>query len=437
MDQEQALEIMKMGHNVFLTGAPGSGKTYLLKKYISELTERGIKVAVTAATGIAATHLNGRTIHSWSGIGINDQMTDREIENLTKREYLKQHYRDTEVLILDEVSMLSAKQLDMIDRVAKAFKNNKLPFGGMQVILSGDFFQLPPVASKKQTPKLVSKSHIWKEMDIKICYLNNQFRHKDNKLSKLLSEIRQNDIKQESKELLAKKLNEQKQEDTTKLYTHNKDVDQINRKRLNRISNEAQNFEMDTDGNSKLADKLKQGSLAQEKLQLKKSALVMFVKNNYEKGYVNGTIGEVVGFEDSKNYPVVELESGKTIVATPKEWEIKEKDETKAKIKQIPLRLAWAITVHKSQGMSLDKAEIDLSKSFLPGMGYVALSRLRSMDGLNLLGFNKKALQVREEALKVDQKLRDKSQKITEELEEKEEHEIDEIQYKFLQASSR
>ncbi|MFB6181887.1 MAG: PIF1 family DEAD/DEAH box helicase [Candidatus Magasanikbacteria bacterium] len=436
MKQEQALEIMKMGHNVFLTGEAGSGKTYLLEKYINYLEENDIKVAVTASTGIAATHLDGVTIHSWSGIGVSDDLTDSEISNLLDRNYLKQHFKNTRVLIIDEISMLTAKQLDMIDRVCKAFKKNKLPFGGLQVILSGDFFQLPPV-SRKNKKDFVFKSHIWKEMDIKICYLKGQFRNKSEELQKILSQIRTGEVEKSSKKLLQSRLDTEpgSDDDITKLYTHNKDVDKINSKKLSKINKKEHKYKMSTDGKAKLIEMLQNNCLAKEELTLKKGALVMFIKNNFEKGYVNGTLGKIKDFKSITEYPIVETEEGKHITVTPKEWKIKQEGEVQAKVEQMPLKLAWALTVHKSQGMTLDKAEIDLSKCFIEGMGYVALSRVKSLDGLFLDGINKKSLKIDKQIRTVDKKLKQKSQKVVSALREKDKRKLEEIQKNFLNMS--
>lgn len=435
MKQKQALEIMKTGNNVFLTGEAGSGKTYLLQKYINFLEKKGVKTAITASTGIAATHLDGVTIHSWSGLGVSDTLSDRDISHLLDRKYLHKHFDGTRVLIIDEVSMLTANQLDMIDRICKAFKESKLPFGGMQVILSGDFYQLPPV-SKQSDTDFVFKSHIWRDMDIKICYLSEQFRHEDSVLYKLLSNIRAGNTDEETKKRLKKRTTSScNEEDITKLYTHNKDVDKINLNKLSNLSTKSYEYKMSSKGGSKLVDILKKNCLAREELTIKEEAYVMFIKNNFDKGYVNGTLGKVVAFKDITNYPVVKTESGDKITVTPKKWKLKEGGEIKAEVEQIPLKLAWAITVHKSQGMSLDKAEVDLRKCFIRGMGYVALSRLKDLEGLYLKGFNKKSLQVNKKIKKIDEELRSKSDQVLSLLENKKQSEMKEIQQDFIQSS--
>ncbi|MCB9803189.1 AAA family ATPase [Candidatus Nomurabacteria bacterium] len=412
MKQKQALDILKMGHNVFLTGAAGSGKTHVLSQYIKLLKQAGIGVAVTASTGIAATHLNGLTIHSWSGIGIRDALSKAEIKSLLEKAYLKKHFAKTDVLIIDEVSMLPPNLLDLVNKVCKAFKENEKPFGGMQVILSGDLFQLPPINRDKATTKYFTDSKAWEEMEAYVCHLSEQYRHDDDQLSDVLNAIRSNTVSDKTLKSLHQRFEAPIDENivATKLYTHNVDVDRINNQELLKIKNPIEIYKMSSRGKKPLVETLVKNCLAPETLSLKKGATVMFVKNNFELGYVNGTLGSVIGFDDQENYPIVETYSGKIIKASPERWIIEEDDKTLAEIDQIPLRLAWAITVHKSQGMTLDAAEIDLSKSFVSGMGYVALSRVRSLSGLRLLGLNELALISDEQVIEIDRLLRIKSQ---------------------------
>ena len=408
MNQGQAFKILKSKRNIFLTGPAGTGKTFLLNKFIEYSKKKKIKVGITASTGIAATHIGGRTIHSWSGMGIKRDLSDKEIERLTKNDELRERIRGTKILIIDEISMLDAARLNLLDKICKAMRESFLPFGGIQVIMCGDFFQLPPVVEKSQNPTLAYDSWIWKNSDIKMCYFDKQYRQNDFEFINILNSIRNNQADENILNKLKARLYKPISLNLikpTKLYTHNIDVDAINNYELSRITGDEFTYEMITRGPIELVKFLKKSCLAPEILNLKIGALVIFVKNNFGQGYVNGTLGKVIDF-DENNYPIVETRSGDRIVVTPKNWNIEEDENIIASITQIPLRLAWAITVHKSQGMTLDAAEIDLSRSFEYGMGYVALSRVRTLDGIRLMGINEMALKVNPKIVEKDKEFR-------------------------------
>ncbi|MEM6321624.1 MAG: AAA family ATPase [Bacteroidota bacterium] len=399
MKQSTALTLMKSGRNVFLTGSAGAGKTYVLNQYIQYLRDRNVPVAVTASTGIAATHMDGMTIHAWSGIGIKNTLTTNQLRALKEKKYLKDKMEKAKVLIIDEISMLHKTQLDMVNTVLKFFKNPTAAFGGVQVIFSGDFFQLPPVGQRNESSrdKFAFMSKAWLEAKLAICYLTEQHRQEDNELDIILNEIRGGEVSETSKQLLAEstEIELETKETPPKLFTHNRDVNLLNISELRNLAGASQLYQSETKGNAKLIEVLKKSVRAEELLELRIGAKVMFVRNNPEEGYVNGTLGKVVGFSKEENLPMVQLLDGRTLTVNQAEWSIQnDQGSPLATIIQIPLRLAWAITVHKSQGMTLEAAEIDLSSSFEKGQGYVALSRLKSLKGLKLIGFNPTALEV-------------------------------------------
>ncbi len=411
MNQKKALSILKSGKNIFLTGSAGTGKTYVLNQYIQYLKERRIPVSITASTGIAATHLEGTTIHAWSGIGIKNSLSMGNLRELKEKKYLKKNIDNSRVLIIDEISMLHRKQFDMVNEVLKFFKETDEPFGGIQIIISGDFFQLPPIGDQNETnrDKFAFMSQSWLDADFTICYLTEQFRQTDNQLNEILNEIRSGTVSESSKEILSSNNHIIASIEPTKLYTHNIDVNRINTEQLKLVKGKNKIFRAKIKGNLKLAETVKKSILAPENLILKVGAKVMFVKNNYEKGYLNGSLGNVIKYNDD-GVPIIRLINGYEITAEHEEWRIEdEKGKLLVSYTQIPLRLAWAITVHKSQGMTLDSATMDLSKTFEKGQGYVALSRVKSLSGLNLTGYNSMTLVVDSLAFKADKRFQELS----------------------------
>lgn len=398
---------MMEGQSVFLTGAPGAGKTYVLNEFIRQMARTGKNVAVTASTGIAATHIGGTTIHSWSGLGIKDFLSEWDIERLKTTDRLVKRYNAADVLVIDEVSMLHGARLDMVNQVAKLLRKNEAPFGGLQVVLVGDLFQLPPISRGGEPVDFAHLSAAWQALAPKVCYLTEQHRvGAGDTLLDLLDAMRRGDTNELHEMALKERLGVPRPSDVvvTRLYSHNVDVDSINQRHLKDINQHAKLFEMSVNGQAAKAEQLAKSVLAPAQLELKIGAEVMFVANNFAGGYVNGTRGRVVDFVD--NLPLVRLASGREIKVELHSWKLEEDGRTRAEVSQLPLRLAWAITIHKSQGMSLDAAEIDLSRSFTPGMGYVALSRVRSLDGIYLAGINQMALVLHPAIYEFDANLR-------------------------------
>lgn len=411
MTQQEALTILKTGKNVFLTGEPGAGKTYTINQFVAWCRGQNKRVAITASTGIAATHIDGVTIHSWSGIGIKRKLTDDEIEHLLENNTFKLYeIKAVDVLIIDEISMVDAVFLDLLDRVMRRARNvlSDLPFGGVQIVFVGDFFQLPPVPSRgeKTRVRFSFESDAWKDATPYTCYITEQHRQEDPIFLEILTNMRKGTLSQEHISVLESRYLPVPISETTMLYTHNAEVDRENDLELAKLPGIERGYTMTSSGHEVAVAILKKQCLSPDLLLLKVGALVMFTRNNWDTGYVNGTIGMVTEFF-SDGTPVVATKDGKQIVVLQAEWKFVDKyGSTTASIKQLPLRLAWAMTVHKSQGMSLDQAHIDLSKTFEFGQGYVALSRVRSLQGLTLEGFNKKALQMHPAIVKQDKVFR-------------------------------
>jgi ATP-dependent DNA helicase PIF1 len=410
MKQTQALRVMLANDSVFLTGAPGAGKTYVLNQFIRRAKAQGKLVAVTASTGIAATHIGGTTIHSWSGLGIRDELSPRDLQWLAENDRLIKRYNSTDVLVIDEVSMLHGKRLDMVNQACKLLRKSEQPFGGLQVILVGDLFQLPPINRGNEALDFVYTSQAWQELKPKICYLKEQHRQQGGELLGVLEAMRRGELEDFHADTLNQRLGIEPPVDqpVTRLYSHNVDVESINDRHLEALDTNAHTFTMRTTGSAAKVEQLRRSLLAPEVLELKVGAEVMFVANNFGQKWVNGSRGRVVDFKDG--LPVVSLLSnGHKIKVEPHTWALEEDGKKRAEAVQMPLRLAWAITIHKSQGMSLDAAQIDLSKSFTPGMGYVALSRVRNINGLYLTGINAMAMRLHPDIHKLDSELQAES----------------------------
>ena len=405
MDQKTALKILHSGENVFITGQAGSGKTFLLNKFINEARKKGKTVAVTATTGLAATHLNGTTIHSWSGMGVANSISGNFYSKIRKPR--RENICETDILIIDEISMLHDYRLDMVNAILKKIRKNNSPFGGIQLVMSGDFFQLPPVNRYDDEFKggFVTESVAWRQAGLKICYLNEQHRQADEELSAILTAMRTNNLKRDQVQTLLNRIDAEapSNEIVTKLYTTNRDVDIINKKELAKIKGKSYFYSQETEGTKHYVEVLRRAILAAPILELKKGAHVMSIKNSPDGKYVNGSLGEVVDFKYGD--PVVKFNNGNTVRIKTSEWNLADGEIVLASIEQIPLKLAWAITVHKSQGMTLDGAEIDLSRAFVEGMGYVALSRVKNLHSLYLKGLNKMAITVSSEAIEIDKML--------------------------------
>jgi ATP-dependent DNA helicase PIF1 len=444
-EQKYAYYKYKLGQNIFITGPGGTGKSYLIKAIKADLESQSVKHAVCALTGCAAVLLNccAKTIHSWSGIGLGAGEIHEIVDKAVKNRRTNANWKTTRVLIVDEVSMMSVKIFDALNKIGQTIRRNHFkPFGGMQIIFIGDFYQLPPVGkyTEPETTMFCFQSANWfstfpKENHI---VLKTLFRQKDPTYIKVLDEVRQGVISEESAELLNKRA-ATKYEDNgtgiipTKLFPRNADADRVNQmmyirlkdeehtynfvKRLNMQtyveSNFAMHLNMQTYAESKTPiqpelmkrceelspeevdqqlEILIENSKINKELKLKKGALVMCLANlDIDAGICNGSQGVITGFVQGKTvglmYPVVRFLNGITMPIMHKIYQ--HGDYPKYGIEQLPLRLAWAFTIHKSQGITLDIAEMDLgSNVFEYGQSYVGLSRVRSLEGLYLSGFN-------------------------------------------------
>src|SRR3989344_5876586 len=265
MTQGQALSILKTGATVFLTGEPGSGKTHTVNLYIQYLHQHGVNVAVTASTGIAATHLGGMTIHSWCGIGIRKNLSELDISKLRETRRLVSRAQKTSILIIDEISMLDAQILSVVDTALKTLRGNGEPFGGMQAVFVGDFFQLPPVVREGEAfPGFAFESLAWQAAKPVVCYLSEQHRQEVIKFLSLLSSIRSGSKPDVHGLLATRKIEVEVEETATRLYSHNIDVDRVNTEKLSRLPGVVRKFQMSFRGARPLVEQLKKSCLSPE-----------------------------------------------------------------------------------------------------------------------------------------------------------------------------
>jgi ATP-dependent DNA helicase PIF1 len=390
--QNIAYNLMVEGKSIFLSGAAGSGKTAVLKMFIKVYKSNKI-MGVTSTTGISALLFGGVTIHSFLGIGLGQGSVESIVGKLYKRPHLRKRWCELEVLIIDEISMLSPVLFDKIENIARRVRHNEKPFGGIQLILSGDYLQLPCIGSDD----FCFESKSWENCIEKTIYLTEIMRQKDVDFQNCLNDVRVGLLTEKTRKLLLTRVGVTLENDfgikPTKLFSTNYSVDNVNNKELDLLAeSNPEFFEYNMQikaypgvNNKEYAiEKYKKNCNAPETLQLCVGAQVMLLCNlDTEGGLVNGSRGVVKGFVG--DIPMVTFINGKEILIDYNIWESEEQDKKILKIIQIPLKLAYALTIHKSQGCSLDYAEIDLSNTFANGQAYVALSRVKNLGGLSII----------------------------------------------------
>ena len=443
-EQKKVIALALSGKSLFFTGSAGTGKSFVLRIMVEELQLKyGYNsVFVTASTGMAGCNIQGTTLHSFAGIGLGKGTPNELVEYVNKKKHVVQRWKRAKVLIIDEISMISASFFSKIEYVGRILRENEKPFGGLQVILCGDFFQLPPV----KADDFCFESEAWKRCISVNVELKKVIRQKNPEFIKLLNEIRVGNLSNESRLILESRMinttnsnvinytdsnttNDKNISSSsslsnqniindhgikpTKLYPNRCDVTQENRNNL--LLEKSKNiftFEAKDSGEYYFTQQLDSSCQAPKLLELKKGCQVMLLKNlDFKNTLVNGSRGIVVGFttdseqiiyydedDDKKStiisselneiYPVVRFSDGKDRIITHETWKIESAGQIKATRYQIPLTLAYALSIHKSQGMSIEKVDLSLGKVFTYGQAYVALSRVTSLEGLRLFSFS-------------------------------------------------
>lgn len=447
---DQAIELLESKKNILITGGAGVGKSYTLRKILEWADDSNLNIGRTALTGMASLQFEfGETLHRCTGIGFEKNVDG--LKNVTKswkyRNVLRYELEALDVLIVDEISMLRSDTLELLDALLKyTLKKedkdgygleNTEPFGGLQVIFSGDFMQLPPIVKPEERNDFKARgfwafqSWVWEALDLKIIYLKEVKRQDDPKFSTALNAIRAGFVNEALDEYFFNTHKNVFPEgvEPVRLLSTNDEVNRVNSKRLGKIKEPLETYEAKIDAiDERLKDRIVRDCPAMPKLELKPGAQVMVLVN--KKGeYVNGSMGEYLGMGKKEieilgdikivDVVIVELFSTKEIVTIPaNEWKIEKKKEVRGKIQvqklasfeQFPIKLAWAITVHKSQGMSLDYLQVDLTRCFAEGMAYVAMSRARTYEGLKVINWRKNAILCNKDAFNFYMDLKNKGE---------------------------
>ena len=426
LEQQISFDKYIQGHNIFITGPGGSGKSALIRKINDHAQSQNKKIQVCALTGCAAVLLNckAKTLHSWSGIGLGTGTIENNIRKIQNSTFKKNIWKDTSILIVDEVSMLSLKLFNMLNQIGKVTKKSQRPFGGIQLIFSGDFYQLPPVGNKDEpeTSQFCFESDDWNSVFHRDCQIQliKIFRQTDEIYSNILNQIREGKIKRKSNDTLLQYVGREKPAtlvvQPTKLYPTRNQVDNINNNEIRLLESDAKLFDIKylyeiemTKEERKLRDQstpdqIKKeldyiaGNLICEKaLHLKIGCQVMCVINiksiSNEELLCNGSQGIIIKFCEVTSLPIVKFNNGQIRTMPRHIWE--SENIPGIGVSQVPLILAWALTIHKSQGATMDVAEIDVGNNiFECGQTYVALSRVKSLDGLYLKSFDASKIKI-------------------------------------------
>jgi len=411
VDQSKIMDHIVLGENLFITGGAGVGKTHVIHSLIDSLQHKNI--GITSTTGISAILIKGATLHSFLGIGLGVNSTEVLHGSIMKRKQIRDRWQKLEILVIDEISMLTAALFDKLEELARLIRDSVLPFGGIQLILSGDFCQLPPIGVMNGREQFCFESESWPHCigQDNVILLTEIIRQKDKQFQRALNNIRMGRIDDDTKAIFApcigRKFNKQLGVKPTKLFPLNNMVDIINEKELMKTANTKHNqqefyqYDRETTGHPKplknraiqaVIDRYVKSCIVPEKLELCVGCQVMLVHNltptpgdahqRDQHKLVNGSRGVVKRFIN--DLPFVSFTNGKECIIDYHTWDIEQDDVKIGEMTQIPLRLGYAFSIHKSQGCSLDLVSMDLSKIFDYGMGYVAMSRAHTLEGLSI-----------------------------------------------------
>lgn len=389
-EQQDALEMLQSGENVFVTGGAGCGKSFLIRHFLQEMDKKAFPVL--ASTGAAAVLLGGRTFHSFFALGIMEGGPQETFKRLREDQRLLKRLREVEGFILDEVSMIPASALEIAECLARAARESSLPWGGMRVIVVGDFAQLPPVTRSGQKREWTFQSPTWQQSGFQVVELSHSHRSYDQNFLDVLKDVRVGKVTDIVRQYLSSRMMEHDEnDDITRLFPRRDQAEYLNQKKLSQISTPEVRIPSIYLGENKLVEALKRNSPIADEIVLKVGCQVLFLQNDPQKRWVNGTRGTVVEIHPEKI--VIEKETWRHVTVEKTQFSLQDATgKTVASVINFPLTLAYATTIHKSQGSTLDDLWVDLSRLWEPGHAYVALSRLRLGSGLRLLGWSQRSI---------------------------------------------
>lgn len=398
--QQEILDYILLGHNTFITGSAGVGKGEIIKKFVILSNQKGkYNIGITSTTGISALLIKGTTLHSFLGIGLGDGTVEQLFNKIKLNRKIYVRWQKLESLVIDEISMLTPVLFDKLENLARMIKRTDQPFGGIQLILVGDFCQLPPVRSYT----FCFEAENWDRCIEKTFYLKDIIRQSDKDFQICLNKIRVGIIDDDVKNILNTCIKKELKNDIgifpTKLFSHNDMVDEINNIELMKLADtgsdfyeftmEFVSFTYENGNTNSLYSKYRKICNAVDSVKLCINAQVILIWNiDITGGLVNGSRGIVIGFDEASGMPMVKFLNGRVEIIYAQDWEITENEKRICLFRQIPLKIAYAISIHSCQGSTLDYAEMDLSRIFEFGMCYTALSRLKNLEGLSIIDIN-------------------------------------------------
>lgn len=385
-EQQKALELLQSGENVFLTGGAGSGKSFVVRHFMKDLSAK--EFPILASTGAAAVLIGGRTFHSFFGLGIMDGGPKATLDRASRDGKVMRRIANVEGVIIDEVSMIPAAALEVAEELARIARDSSLPWGGMRIIVVGDFAQLPPVTRNNEKRDWTFLSPVWERSGFQNAMLTHNHRTHEKEFLDVLSDVRSGKVSQTVKNFLEAKMRDHDEDDdATRLFPRRDQSDGFNQTQLARIPKKEERIDSIYFGLEKHIEILKKTAPIGPQLILKEGASVMFIQNDPQKRWVNGTRGTVVDIAPDKI--IVEKYRGREVSVDKSQLSMQDAEgNIVASVLNFPLVLAYATTIHKSQGATLDDLWVDLTRLWEPGHAYVALSRLTTGNGLKLLGWS-------------------------------------------------